>query len=388
MQARMIGIIAVLVALSLAMPAPLSAQPAPPPPAGPLFTAPQLDQLLAPVALYPDDLLQQILIASTYPLEVVEAWRWRQSPENAALADDALAAALEAQDWDPSVKALVPFPGVLQMMNDRLDWIQQLGDAFLALQGDVMDTIQRLRREARNAGTLVSTPQQVVSDEGQTIVVAPANPAILYPPYYDPTMAYGYWPDPDYPPYEFPPPQDYEVGPALFFGLGVAIVPSLWGWDRFDWARRRIHIDTDRYNRIDRAADQRTHRPPATNETWQHDPYHRQGVAYRDPAARARLTPSPPGSPEQRRVYRGYEAQEEPPAAVLTQPVTLPQVRTQTPTVIRPPAVIRLSPPAFEDVGRGQNIRNEALRGEQSLRSATPLRAPAAVAPRGGGRVR
>ena len=143
MHARMIGIIAVLVALSLAMPAPLSAQPAPPPPAAPLFTAPQLDQLLAPVALYPDDLLQQILIASTYPLEVVEAWRWRQSPENAALAGDVLAAALASQDWDPSVKALVPFPGVLQMMNDRLDWMQQLGDAFLAHQGDVMDKIGR-----------------------------------------------------------------------------------------------------------------------------------------------------------------------------------------------------------------------------------------------------
>ena len=181
MHARMTGIIAVLVALSLAMPAPLSAQPATPP-AVPLFTAPRLDQLLAPVALYPDDLLQQILIASTYPLEVVEAWRWRQSPENAAFAGDALAAALASQDWDPSVKALVPFPGVLQMMNDRLDWMQQLGDAFLAHQGDVMDTIQRLRREARNAGTLVSTPQQVVSDEGQSIVVAPANPAVLYPP--------------------------------------------------------------------------------------------------------------------------------------------------------------------------------------------------------------
>jgi hypothetical protein len=201
-------------------------------------------------------------------------------------------------------------------------------------------------------------------------------------------MAYGSWPDPDYPPYEFPPPQDYEVGPALFFGLGVAIVPLLWGWDRFDWARRRIHIDTDRYNRIDRAAAQRTHRPPATNDTWQHDPYHRQGVAYRDPAARARLTPSPPGSPEQRRVYRGYEAQDEPPAAVRTQPVTPPQARTQMPTVIRPPAVIRPSPQAFEDVGHGQNIRNEALRGWQSLRSAAPMRAPAAVAPRGGGRVR
>jgi hypothetical protein len=130
-----------------------------------LYTAAELDQLLAPVALYPDQLLGQILMASTYPLEVVEAARWVEDPNNARLKGDQLAAALQGKDWDPSVKSLAPFPQILRMMDDRLDWMQKLGDAFLAQQNEVMDSVQRLRRQAEEAGTLQSSPQQTVTTQ-------------------------------------------------------------------------------------------------------------------------------------------------------------------------------------------------------------------------------
>ena len=126
----------------------------------PTYAAPQLDQLLAPIALYPDPLLAQILMAATYPLEVVEAARWVQDPNNARLRGDQLDAALQPQDWDPSVKSLVPFPQILQMMNSKLDWTQALGNAFLAQQADVMDSVQRLRAQAQAAGTLQSSPDR------------------------------------------------------------------------------------------------------------------------------------------------------------------------------------------------------------------------------------
>ena len=149
--------------------APVNAQGVLPAPQGaaqtqtaPAYTQGQLDQMLAPIALYPDALVSQILMASTYPLEVVEAERWLEVPENASLTGDALSNALMQQPWDPSVKSLVPFPQVLQMMNQNLQWTEQLGDAFLAQQPAIMDSIQQLRQQAQAAGTLQSTLQQVV----------------------------------------------------------------------------------------------------------------------------------------------------------------------------------------------------------------------------------
>src|SRR5258708_28039663 len=159
MKASLAGAIAACVALGVVVPPAAQAQTALSTPGAPAFATQQLDQLVAPVALYPDELLGQILMAATYPLEVVEAWRWAQDPNNHSLTGDALAAALAQQDWDPSVKALVPFPPVLQMMNDRLDWMQRLGDAFLAQESEVMDAVQGLRRQAQSTGALASTPQ-------------------------------------------------------------------------------------------------------------------------------------------------------------------------------------------------------------------------------------
>src|SRR5215472_12069466 len=165
-------------------------------PAAPVFKPEELDQLLAPIALYPDDLLAQVLMAATYPLEIVQADRWVKDPKNAKLKGEQLASALENQPWDPSVKSLVPFPQVLDMMSQQLDWTQKLGDAFLAQQKDVMDTVQRLRRKAQAAETLKTNEQQVVKTEpaSQTIVIQPANPQVVYVPAYNPTVVYGTWP--------------------------------------------------------------------------------------------------------------------------------------------------------------------------------------------------
>ena len=205
-------------------PAPAAPSPAPsaPPPgaqsavtAAPVFKMEEIDQLMAPIALYPDDLLVQILTAATYPLEIVMAARWVADPKNAALKGDALEQALQAQSWDPSVKSLVPFPDVLKMMSDKLEWTQKLGDAFLAQQQDCFASIQRLRQRAQSAGKLTSTKQQTVSTQGPAIVIAPADPEVVYVPAYDPGVAYGAWPYPDYPPYYYPPPAGYGLATGL-----------------------------------------------------------------------------------------------------------------------------------------------------------------------------
>src|SRR6516225_11316355 len=149
-------------------------QPSPPPsppapaqqpeqPSASPFKPEELDQLLAPIALYPDELIAQILTAATYPLEIVMAARWVADPKNAALTGDALAKALDGQSWDASVKSLVPFPSVLRMMSDKLDWTQKLGDAFLSQEADCLAAVQRLRRKSQASGTLKSTPQQKVT---------------------------------------------------------------------------------------------------------------------------------------------------------------------------------------------------------------------------------
>jgi hypothetical protein len=189
------------------------AQPSPAPAAAPAqsqqtLSAPQLDQLLAPVALYPDALLADVMMASTYPLEVVQADRWAKA--NKSLKGDALGKALEAQGWDKSVKSLVVTPDVLTMMSTKLDWTQKLGDAVLAQQADVMDAVQRLRAKAQANNKLQTTKQQKVSVSSvpaadnttkQVIAIEPAEPNTVYVPYYDPGVVYGAWADPAYPPY-------------------------------------------------------------------------------------------------------------------------------------------------------------------------------------------
>ena len=311
MQHRLIRSFAAAAALTLTAPIALHAQYAPTPPgetpyppqsdnapavdqpdaqqpSAPVYDQAQLDRLLAPIALYPDQLLGQILMASTYPLEVVEAARWLQNPNNAALRGPALAPALDQVDWDPSVKSLVAFPSVLQMLDSQLEWTKSLGDAFLAEQADVMDSVQRLRHEALNNGTLQSNSQLVVTAEGPDIMIQPADPSVVYVPYYNPSVVYGAWAYPDYPPYYFAPPPGYGYGPAIAgigFGVGYTVFGPFWDWDDFDWHHHRVHIDRDRYGEMDRF-----HRGRIAGDTWQHDPEHRRGVAYRDPVSQQRFT--------------------------------------------------------------------------------------------------
>ena len=163
----------------------------PPSQATPVFSGAQLDQLLAPIALYPDDLLGQILMAAAYPLEIVQADRWLQVPANASLRGTELAQALQQQPWDPSVKSLVAYPEVLSVLDNNLQWTEDLGEAFLAQQADVMDHVQQLRARALAARTLNSNTQQTVTNEGPAIEIAPASPDTVYVPVYDPNLAYG-----------------------------------------------------------------------------------------------------------------------------------------------------------------------------------------------------
>ena len=216
-----------LAMICITLPAPIFAQETP----AKVFKQEVLDQLLAPIALYPDDVLTQILIASTYPLEVVQAERWMK--QNKGLKGDALKAALEKQPWDAIVKSLVSFPDVLTMMSEKLDWTQKLGDVFLAQQKDVMDTVQMLRKKAVEAGNLKSSKEQELTKEGDIIIIQPADPQVVYVPVYDPVVVYGPWPYPSYPPY---PVYVYPPGAVAFtFTVGIAVGAAWHGGYHSNW---------------------------------------------------------------------------------------------------------------------------------------------------------
>ena len=303
---------AVLLALPLPAMAENGATPSPqqPAPAKKLSTQEELAQLLAPIALYPDELVSQILMASTYPLEVVQADRWAKSHKQSA--GDVLAKELEKEPWDPSVKSLVNFPTVLASMSEKLDLTTKIGDAFLAQEGDVMATIQLLRKKAYDAGNLKTTKEQKIVVEKEVIVIQPANPQVIYVPTYSPTVVYGVWAYPAYPPYYYypPPPPSY---PAYSFAVGVAVGVA-WGyaWGNCNWHggggyghgggvyvnhNQNININ----NNINRAKYQ-----GGGQGRWQHNPTHRQGVAYRDGATAKQYGQSPARSAEARGDARGH----------------------------------------------------------------------------------
>jgi len=257
------------------LPAGHAQNPAQPPP----FKNEEIEQLVAPIALYPDALVAQILMASTYPLEVVEAARWAKA--NPGLKDKALEDALQKQSWDPSVKSLTAFPQVLAMMNEKLDMTQKLGDAFLAQQKDVLDAVQRLRGKADQAGNLKSGNEQTVTkaQEGGTTVIKiePTNPEVVYVPTYS-SGVYGPWPYPAYPPYSYYP--GYYPGAALFaFTAGAIIGGALWG--NCNWGGGNVNINTNRYNNFNRTN--------ISNGNWSHNVEHRKGAGYRDQGSRDRF---------------------------------------------------------------------------------------------------
>ncbi len=251
------------------------------------FRQEELDQMLAPVALYPDPLLSQILIASTYPLEVVQASRWSRA--NPGLrGQDAVSAAGE-MDWDPSVKALAAFPQVLAMMDENIGWTERLGEAFLAQQAEVMDAVQGLRRRAEAAGNLRSTEQMRVARQGEVIYLEPPAPEIVYVPYYDPVVVYGPWRWPTYPPVFWAPPRAYYAiparRPAFLWGSGIAVSNNFF-FARPDWQRRQVTVVRNQ-GAVNRAtAIRRSEQRP----TWEHNAAPR-AVPFRNPEARQRLEP-------------------------------------------------------------------------------------------------
>jgi len=396
--ARTGGILASALLGSLVVAATVNAQvPATPP--APAYSPAQLDQMLAPIALYPDELLGQILTAATYPLEVVQADRWLQDAANASMQGDQLAQAMARTPWDPSVRALVAFPQILRLMDTQLEWTEQLGDAFIAQQPDVMDSVQRLRARAQAAGTLVSAPQEVVTNAGQGIEIAPPDGGQVYVPVYNPMLAYGYWPDPDYPPYDF-----YLPGYAVGAFIGFAIVAPLWGWHHWDWRHHDLDIDGGPRAPLGQG------RVPERPVPWRHDPGHRRGVPYRQPETQARFEGRASSAPPPaRNPYRGYppaENRQAParkpsvhaspgvastdrapgraPASSSPAPVQQ-QVPARPPAPPRPPAPVfehapvrpaapvieRAPPPALESFGRGAQVKSHEERGATS-RTSTP----------------
>jgi len=261
------------------------------------FKPEELEAIVAPIALYPDALLAQVLMASTYPIEIVEAARW--SKANPGLKDQALQDALQKQTWDPSVKSLAAFPTVLQMMNDKLEMTQKLGDAFLAQQKEVMDAVQRLRAKAMAAGNLKSGKEVTYTsqkDGDQTIIIIESTqPEVVYVPAYTPAI-YGPWPYPMYPPYYYPPPPGYPAG-GFWFGFSVGIIIGGGVWARPVWHTGGVVINVNNFNRVNHTN--------ISNPNWQHSPEHRKGVEYRDQASRDRFGQGQRQGAESREAFRG-----------------------------------------------------------------------------------
>src|SRR5436190_23745309 len=245
----------------------------PPEPEQTLLKPEQLDALVAPIALYPDELLANVLAASTYPLEVVQADRWAKA--NKSLKGDALKAGVDKQAWDDSVKALVSTADVVAMMSDKIDWTKDLGDAMLAQQSDLMDAIQRLRAKAQKNNKLVTTKQQKVTVQKQqnkeVIVIEPAQPDTMYVPYYDPATVYGTWPYASYPPYYFGYPSYIGAG-VIAAGLAFGTAWAIGRWGNYwgggcRWGNNNFYVNHRSFNNINAGG-------------WQHNAVHRQGVKY------------------------------------------------------------------------------------------------------------
>jgi hypothetical protein len=255
-----------------------------------VFSSEELDQMVAPIALYPDSLLAQVLMASTYPIEIVQADRFAK--KNKDIKGEKLLEAAKEEDWDPTVKSLLEFPEVLAMMSEQLDWTTKLGDAFLAQQKDIMDSVQRLRKKANESGNLKTTKEQTVVVEKETIIIQPSNPQVIYVPAYNPTVVYGTWAYPAYPPYPYYPP-GYGMAAATFgFIAGVAIGSSGCCWGGCNWGRGEVNIDINRennftrnnYNKERASQYQQKRGQQSGKQQWQHNPENRKGAAYRDNA--------------------------------------------------------------------------------------------------------
>jgi Protein of unknown function (DUF3300) len=355
------------------------------------YSPEKIEQLVAPIALHPDALLSQILMAATYPLEVVEAARW--SKENPKVTGDALNDAMADKSWDASVKSLTTFPQVLAMMNEDLAWLQQLGDAFLAQQKDVLDAAQRLRKKADEAGNLNSTKEQVVekqeveNDAGTKetiIIVEQADPTVIYVPAYNPTVVYGVWPYPTYPPYYYRPP-GYAARGLFWFSAGVIVGNSLWG--RCRWGRGDVNINVNRYNNFNRTN--------INNNRWNHNPNHRKGVPYKNRDVAKRYNNSNQNRKvQQREQYRGradagrsnlksYDAKKNNLTKVNKSTNATNRKSGNRAKTQRPSGSNRAA--AYQGVGNGHQVRKQSARGHRSQQISSSRRSGGN---RGGGRRR
>jgi len=280
-----------------------------------VFKQEELDQMLAPIALYPDSLLVQVLMATTYPIEIVQADRFAK--KNKDLKGDKLLEAAKNEDWDPTVKSLLQFPDVLAMMSDKLDWTTKMGDAFLAQQKDVMDSVQRLRKKAQESGNLKTTQQQIVIVEKETVIIQPANPQVIYVPSYSPTVVYGTWAYPAYPPYPYYPP-GYGMAAATFgFMAGVAVGSSGCCWGNANWGHGDVDIDVNRtnnftnnnYNKQKATQYQQQRGQQGGKQQWQHNPENRKGAAYRDNNTAQKYNKGTSAQAASRDAYRGRAEQ-------------------------------------------------------------------------------
>ena len=258
------------------------------------FSQQELDRIVAPIALYPDALLSQILMAATYPLEVAEAARW-VSARPGLSGDDAVRAA-EPENWDPSVKSLVAFPQVLTRMDEDPQWTRSLGDAFLDQQEDVMDTVQALRRRAQAAGSLRSDDRVTVVESGSRLLLQPFDSRIVYVPYYDPLVVYGSWWWPSAPPVYWRPWPGYYAQSAyargFYWGPPIGVSAGFF-FGTIDWRQRHVkvtHVDNHYYKRTTVHQPNADPQPGANRPgAWRLDPGHRRGLAYRSAEAPQRV---------------------------------------------------------------------------------------------------
>ena len=275
----------------------IAQQPAPSPPAADATPTPipadQLDSLVAPIALYPDPLLAQVLAASTYPLELVQLQQWLAKHKN--LKDKALADAVKKENWDPSIQGLAGLPDVVKNLADNIKWTSELGNAFLAQQSDVMEAVQRMRGKATDSGKLKSTEQIKVEtkviESKSVVVIEQANPQVVYVPSYDPVVVWGAPPVYAYPPVYYPPAGYYAAGMALSFGVGVAMGAMWsggWGYNAGWGGGSNNNININNSNNFNRNSNRTSggNRVSGGNRAtqWQHNSQHRGGAPYGDRA--------------------------------------------------------------------------------------------------------
>jgi hypothetical protein len=358
------------------------------------YSQAELDQMLAPIALYPDALLSQVLMASTYPLDVVEAARWARA--NPGLQGDEAVAAVVDEDWDPSVKSLVAFPNLLARMDEKLDWTKDLGDAFLAHETQVMDAVQQLRQRARATGQLAPDERQRVVEDGRSIVIEPADPQVVYVPCYDPWVVYGPWWWSAYPPVAWAPcPGSYAYRPGFWWGVGIGISTNFF-FGGVDWHHRHVkvvHVN----NFFVRPLHSRVIRPLHVGK-WQHDGWHRRGVERRQVERRGefRAQSMPPAfrasNPQPRMQARPERLSERarPQPRVEAQ---RPQPRMAAPRAVQPRMAVQQPQPRVEsrpqarmEAPRAVQPRMRAQQSQPRFESRPQMRGQAPGVANGGGR--